>query len=234
MIWAKKRFKVLERDGFRCQYCWKNGRDVSLEVDHVIPKSKWGTDELTNLITCCRECNIWKWNEIVWDTKWIIRMKIKDKEAEIVKDFFELWNECWLGTIDSRNIAYISWFIKSYFDWDTVVGYVEQCLVGRIWRLSPEWKFEMKDFYEWGENCDLALNERGTFAWENDIWNIVIMAKDEDDGYWGKWLTNDYNKRLNRLISRAITFAGNPMPLLYKYSLFPNKVEEWQKERENR
>lgn len=233
MINAKKRFEVLERDKFRCQYCWRNGKDVTLEVDHVIPKSKWWWDELNNLITCCRECNIGKWSDVVWDTKWIIRMKIKDKEAEIVKDFFSFWNECGLGTIDNKNLAYVSWFIKSYFDWDTVIGYVEQCLVGKIWKLGSKEKFELKDFYEGWQNCDLAIDEWSTFAWENNICDIIARTKDDDaDGNW-RWLTENYNERLNYLISRNITWNGKPMSLLFKYSLFPNMVETWQKERES-
>lgn len=230
MIWAKKRFTVLERDWFRCQYCGKNGKDVTLEVDHVIPKSKWWTDELTNLITCCRECNIGKWKDVIWDVKWIIRMKIKDKESEMLRDFFQFWNESWLWTMTSENVAYISWFIKSYFNWDMVVGYVEQCLVGKIGKSYPKWTFELKDFYEWGVNCDLAINEWGTFVWENDIWDLVVRVQDEDNDE--EWLTEDYNKRLNYLLSRTITRLGKPMSLLFKYSLFPNMVETWQKEKE--
>lgn len=221
---------VLERDWFRCQYCGKNGKDVTLEVDHMIPKSKWGTDELTNLITCCRECNIWKWKDVIWDVKWIIRMKIRDKEREILKDFFQLWNENWLWTMDQGNVAYISWFIRSLFDRDTVVGYVEQCLVGRIGKVHPKWTFELKDFYEWGENCDLAINEWATFVRENDVWDLVFRVKDAHNEEC--WNTDDYNKRLNYLLSRTITWFGKPMPLLFKYSLFPNMVEIWQKEKE--
>ena len=40
-----------------CQYCGACGRDVELEVDHVIPVSRGGTDDLKNLKTSCRECN---------------------------------------------------------------------------------------------------------------------------------------------------------------------------------
>ena len=237
MIPAKKRFKVLERDKFRCQYCWKTWKDVTLEVDHVIPKSKWGSDDLNNLITCCRECNIWKWNEIIWDTKAMIMMKIKDKESEMVKDFFSTWNDYGLWTIDSRNIAFISWFIKSYFDWDTVIWYVECCLVNKIWKITDHNKYQMEDFYKWWDDCQLAIDEWGVFAWENDFERMIYSVK-----WWEKWdedldgsirLTDDYNKRLNRVVSREIVWIEKPMSLLYKYSLFPNMVETWQKEKEN-
>jgi predicted ATP-dependent protease len=52
-----KRFQVLKRDNFKCQYCGKTAKETRLEVDHIIPKSKGGSDELDNLITSCIECN---------------------------------------------------------------------------------------------------------------------------------------------------------------------------------
>ena len=52
-----KRFQVLKRDNFKCQYCGKTAKETTLEVDHIIPKSKGGSDELDNLITSCIECN---------------------------------------------------------------------------------------------------------------------------------------------------------------------------------
>lgn len=92
MIGAKKRFEVLKRDNFRCQYCWRNGKDVTLEVDHIKPKSKWWTDEFDNLITCCRECNIWKWQTQLseWDSKFNI--KVKDLFNHIKSEFYRIWN----------------------------------------------------------------------------------------------------------------------------------------------
>ena len=93
MIGAKKRFEVLKRDNFRCQYCWRNGKDVTLEVDHITPKSKWGNDDFNNLITCCRECNIWKWQTQLaeWDSKFNI--KVKDLFNHIKSEFYRIRNE---------------------------------------------------------------------------------------------------------------------------------------------
>lgn len=51
------RFKVLQRDRFRCRYCGSSGKDVQLEVDHLVPRSKNGPDLLENLVTACRPCN---------------------------------------------------------------------------------------------------------------------------------------------------------------------------------
>lgn len=53
----KKRFDVLKRDSFTCQYCGAKTPDVLLEVDHIIPKSKNGSDSIDNLVTSCFDCN---------------------------------------------------------------------------------------------------------------------------------------------------------------------------------
>lgn len=51
------RFEVLKRDKFTCQYCGRQAPDVILNVDHIKPISKGGTNEITNLITSCFDCN---------------------------------------------------------------------------------------------------------------------------------------------------------------------------------
>lgn len=54
-VWIKLRRKVFERDDFTCAYCAKRG--VRLECDHVIPVSRGGSNELSNLVAACRPCN---------------------------------------------------------------------------------------------------------------------------------------------------------------------------------
>lgn len=55
----KIRFEVFKRDGFRCAYCGASVEDpdVILEVDHIHPKAKGGTDDIDNYITSCKTCN---------------------------------------------------------------------------------------------------------------------------------------------------------------------------------
>lgn len=45
---------IFERDEYRCAYC---GATEYLTVDHVIPLSRGGTNNLSNLKTCCGHCN---------------------------------------------------------------------------------------------------------------------------------------------------------------------------------
>lgn len=218
MIWAKKRFKVLERDNFRCQYCWKNGKDVSLEVDHIIPKSKGWTDDFDNLITCCRECNIWKWKDIIWVSNWIAKIKIADHENAMIKKFFSEWNELSFGTIDKHNLSFISWFIKLSY-WNYLKWYIEQYL----W---DKWK-EFIDFDKWWKLCDEVLKMFDNFIRDNELNSILHMINQKD-----RWNTDDINLILNRLISEKIVYMELPKSFNLKYSLFPKQIEQWQIERE--
>lgn len=53
--WKRLRRRVKERDEAICQYC---GQHVPRgHVDHVIPLSQGGTDELDNLVWDCPSCN---------------------------------------------------------------------------------------------------------------------------------------------------------------------------------
>lgn len=61
-ITPRLRFRILRRDNFTCRYCGVSAPQVKLQVDHTIPVSKGGTNDFSNLITSCFECNIGKSN----------------------------------------------------------------------------------------------------------------------------------------------------------------------------
>lgn len=60
---AALRWRVANRDGFRCQHCGKSPAvdpGVILHIDHIVPWSKGGETALGNLQTLCSECNLGK------------------------------------------------------------------------------------------------------------------------------------------------------------------------------
>jgi len=54
--WRRTRLAVIARDMGICQLC---GLLVtgSPDIDHIVEKSKGGTDALSNLRTCCKACH---------------------------------------------------------------------------------------------------------------------------------------------------------------------------------
>jgi len=52
---------LLEKWGRKCAYC--GAENVPLEIDHIHPRSKGGSDRVSNLAIACRDCNQRKGNE---------------------------------------------------------------------------------------------------------------------------------------------------------------------------
>ncbi|MBV6626074.1 MAG: HNH endonuclease [Rivularia sp. (in: Bacteria)] len=48
---------VLHRDKKKCVFCGRNSKQIQLEVDHIVPFSKGGSNDLSNLQTLCIDCN---------------------------------------------------------------------------------------------------------------------------------------------------------------------------------
>ncbi len=54
---------LLEKWGRQCAYC--GIKDVPLEIEHIVPKSKGGTNRVSNLTLSCQNCNEKKGNKTV-------------------------------------------------------------------------------------------------------------------------------------------------------------------------
>lgn len=59
-ISKRTRYEVLRRDNHTCRYCGGAAPDVVLTVDHVTPVALGGTDDPSNLVAACRDCNAGK------------------------------------------------------------------------------------------------------------------------------------------------------------------------------
>ena len=57
------RFEVLRRAKHRCELCGISADLKALEVDHIVPKSRGGQDELANFQALCYTCNAQKGNK---------------------------------------------------------------------------------------------------------------------------------------------------------------------------
>lgn len=57
IIKGKLRFEIFKRDNFTCQYCGRKAPEVKLTIDHREAQSTGGSDDISNLKTCCEDCN---------------------------------------------------------------------------------------------------------------------------------------------------------------------------------
>ena len=72
------RKNIFQRDSYCCQYCGMDLCDKTATVDHVIPKSKGGGATWNNLVTSCKDCNLYKSNRTPKEAK----MELKTKPSE--------------------------------------------------------------------------------------------------------------------------------------------------------
>lgn len=103
----RTRYEVLRRDNHTCRYCGGVAPDVILTVDHVTPVALGGTDDPSNLVAACRDCNYGKASTspdgpIVEDVKqsdikWAAAMK---RASKIVADDRAI-DERWAVALES-------------------------------------------------------------------------------------------------------------------------------------
>jgi hypothetical protein len=63
------RFTILKRDSFRCRYCGRSPDthpSLVLHVDHKVSLFSGGSNDESNLVTACSECNLGKGYRSVW------------------------------------------------------------------------------------------------------------------------------------------------------------------------
>jgi hypothetical protein len=105
------RYEILRRDNHSCRYCGRAAPAVALTVDHVLPVTLGGTDDPTNLVTACADCNAGKSStppdapmvEMVADDALRWARAIKQAAADLVeqadlrnamnREFDDLWME---------------------------------------------------------------------------------------------------------------------------------------------
>lgn len=60
MMNKSKRKKVHEKYNFKCAYCGDLLEYEDMQVDHIFPKDRGGSNEINNLNPSCRTCNFYK------------------------------------------------------------------------------------------------------------------------------------------------------------------------------
>ena len=56
-ISSSKRYAVIAKSAGRCVACGVSSQDRSIDVDHIIPRNRGGSDDISNLQPLCYQCN---------------------------------------------------------------------------------------------------------------------------------------------------------------------------------
>lgn len=84
----RNKFSILHRDGFSCRYCGARPGSEFLEVDHLVPRARRGTDRAENFVTACKTCNGRKSDSIMFPHDLIER---QDDDVWFVHKTFGEW-----------------------------------------------------------------------------------------------------------------------------------------------
>lgn len=88
------RKNILRRDGHRCQYCGRS--DVSLTVDHIIPKARSGEETWENLVTACVACNNRKGDRTPEEAHLkLLRKPLRPNHVMFIRHFVSNIDERW-------------------------------------------------------------------------------------------------------------------------------------------
>ena len=99
------RFEVFKRDKFTCQYCGASAPDVILQIDHIKPVSKGGTNDIMNLVTSCRDCNSGKSNRELSDDSAIKVQKQRLDDMQERREQLEMmlqWRDSLLKNLEAE------------------------------------------------------------------------------------------------------------------------------------
>ncbi len=128
--------KIFERDNYTCQYCGRKGTGPDLQLDHIVPLSRGGTNDEENLITACGKCNAEKANKTL-----DAFFAAKEKETKAKR----LW--AWLSIGLATLGIFLSTFITLLGDIPTRKPYaiLEESVSQKIGELESRIKAQEQD-----------------------------------------------------------------------------------------
>ena len=81
------KFQVLNKYNFVCQFCGESKTSAEMEVDHLVPVSRCGSDSTANLTASCKKCNRGKSDLIIFPNSMIEGIDKLDKSWFVHKSF---------------------------------------------------------------------------------------------------------------------------------------------------
>ncbi len=74
------RRSLLLRDSYRCAYCLEHADTI----DHVVPRSRGGRHEWTNVVAACRRHNMQKGDRLLEEIGWRMHFEPRDSRRSLV------------------------------------------------------------------------------------------------------------------------------------------------------
>jgi 5-methylcytosine-specific restriction endonuclease McrA len=84
---APTRKNIMRRDNYTCQYCGIDLCEKTATIDHIVPRCKGGGSTWTNMITACKDCNLFKGNRTPKEANMQMRKKAKEPSYGFLFDY---------------------------------------------------------------------------------------------------------------------------------------------------
>lgn len=182
------RFEVFKRDSFKCQYCGASAPDVILEVDHIVPVTEGGENDMMNLITSCRDCNRGKGKKRLTDRQTIEKQKTELDDLNERRQQMEMmlqW-KCDLLNFEMEMVNAIDALICSMTDW-AMADSAKQ----KIKRLISQFSFDevydaasisFEKYYNGTEKSwDVAFNKIGGICYNRKVGRTAEYYAKQDN-----------------------------------------------------
>ncbi|MDJ0533771.1 MAG: HNH endonuclease [Xenococcaceae cyanobacterium MO_207.B15] len=107
---------LLEKFNRTCAYC--GAKDVPLEVEHTLPKSKGGSNRVSNLAIACVPCNQAKSNldiqEFLADKPSILKRVLIQATARYITKKFISWRFTEKSSQEDSNLDFIKFVVYMF------------------------------------------------------------------------------------------------------------------------
>lgn len=150
------RYEILRRDNHVCYYCGGTAPEVRLTVDHVVPTTLGGSDEASNLVAACVDCNAGKSSSNP-DEPLVDEVDQRYAKWRDAMGFALEVDVAWRRGRDRRREE----FLAAWNEWTYVAG-------GRTIDLPVDWPIKIDQFYSSGlviddlrEAIDQTMRRRG-------------------------------------------------------------------------
>lgn len=185
------RIQALVHYGHRCIYCGATSKDSELQVDHVIPVSKGGTNEIGNLVIACRACNIGKGKRMLLEITegdvgvYVNNRQQRVKPAQVLSQ--EVPEEAWAAqracgdSVGGMVGAWLPHFERYWSFVEALADTVEVNSVGETFQFSPTFVCRGRDGCDLGGHVRVLVTSwfsvgRATPEEQSQIRNAVISG----------------------------------------------------------
>lgn len=173
------RFEVFKRDSFKCQYCGAAAPEVLLQVDHIKPVAKGGTNDIVNLVTACIACNAGKSDKSLDDKTAVQKSRAQLEELQERREQLEMMTN-WLEELKDLKTDTLDTIVSH---WHCLAPGFEVNANGKKKLEAMLRKFSLKEIFEAMDIASeqyLVYNQDGNVtsdSWERAFGKISGICK---------------------------------------------------------